>query len=85
MGRRRDSRQRSRRWEDGSVSTAAVASLSAPISWRRATFSSLILPNSDRIASRSLPRSAMSPSSAEMFSILHRHEISHRTLLRSRA
>ena len=61
------------------------AFLSASISWRKATFSFFILPNSVRIASMSLSRSAISPSSVEMYSIIHRHEVSHRTLLRSRA
>ena len=61
------------------------AFFNASISWRRATFSFFMLPNSERIASMSLSRSAISPSSVEMYSIIHRHEVSHQTLLRSRA
>ena len=43
--------------------------LSAAISWRSAKFSDLDDPSSVRMASRSLSRSAMSPSSVDMYSV----------------
>jgi len=49
------------------------ATLRASISWRRATFSDLEDPNSERIASRMRSRSAMSPSRVVIYSINQRH------------
>ena len=43
--------------------------LSAAISWRSAKFSDLDEPSSVRMASRSRSRSAMSPSSVDMYSV----------------
>jgi hypothetical protein len=57
------------RMGESSARPERSAFLSASTSWRRARFSSLVLPSSERMASSSRSRSAMSPSSVVMYSV----------------